>query len=118
MKNIKNESSASDKEDQLGFSNENSESSDLPQKKGPLSFLSGALTSGTFAYISYIISQNLVVYFSRHTPDYSSAIAQSIASGFKTLIIGTSFLATFSFAFIGLGLIIVFIKSLFDAKNQ
>tara|TARA_Y100001968_G_scaffold50564_1_gene41265 strand:+ start:40376 stop:40744 length:369 start_codon:yes stop_codon:yes gene_type:complete len=87
------------------------------QKKGPLSFLSGAITSILFAFISLWISQNTVVYFSLHSKVYDSPIAQSIASGLKTLVIGMCFLATFTFGFIGLGLIIVFIRSLFDGKE-
>ncbi|MEX0588413.1 MAG: DUF3082 domain-containing protein, partial [Cyanobium sp.] len=51
-------------------------------------------------------------YYAVHPPNYSSAIAQSIATAFKTLIVGMSFLATFSFSFIGLGLGLVFIRSL------
>ncbi len=86
-------------------------------EKGPMSFLSGALTSGLFAWISLILSKKIVVYFSFHSPSYTSPIAQSIASAFKTLIIGMCFLATFTFAFIGLGLSIVFIRSLFTAKS-
>jgi hypothetical protein len=35
----------------------------------------------------------------------------------KTLLIGMSFLATFSFAFIGLGLFIVFLRSLFTGEH-
>ena len=91
------------------------ESSSEPSK-GPLSFLSGALTSCLLAWLCLKLSQNIVSYFTLHPPNYNSAIAQSAASGFKTLVIGTSFLATFSFAFIGLGLILVFIRSLFDGK--
>ena len=83
-------------------------------KKGPLSFLSGSITSLSFGWLCLIISKKIVSYFSFHTPNYSSAIAQSIASGFKTLIIGISFLATFTFAFIGLGLFLVFIRSLIE----
>ena len=86
-------------------------------KKGPLSFLSGALTSGLFAWLSFALSQRMVLYFTIHSPHYSSPIAQSVASGFKTLVIGMCFLATFTFGFIGLGLALVFIRSLFDAKN-
>tara|TARA_B100000700_G_C14809170_1_gene744286 strand:+ start:153 stop:518 length:366 start_codon:yes stop_codon:yes gene_type:complete len=92
------------------------EKATLPQK-GPLSFLSGALTSITLCLLCYRISQAIVIYFSTHVPTYSSKFALSIASGFKTLIIGTSFLATFTFGFIGLGLSVVFIRSLFDAKK-
>ena len=77
------------------------------QKKGPLSFLSGSITSLSFSFLSLFISKKIVLYFSIHTPNYSSPIAQSIASGFKTLIIGISFLATFTFGFIGLGLFLV-----------
>ncbi len=88
------------------------------QQKGPISFLSGALTSIVFAYISLIISKKFVFYFTEHDISYSSPIAQSVASGFKTLVIGMSFLATFTFGFIGLGLSIVFVKSLFEAKKQ
>ena len=68
------------------------------QKKGPLSYLSGSVTSLSFSLLSLFISKKIVLYFSIHTPNYSSPIAQSIASGFKTLIIGISFLATFTFA--------------------
>ncbi len=86
-------------------------------RKGPLSFFSGALTSLFLAWLSLLLSEKLVVYFTIHSPNYSSPIAQSISSGFKTLVIGMSFLATFTFAFIGLGLTIVFIRSLFDASR-
>ena len=87
-------------------------------KKGPLSFLSGSITSLSFSLISLFISKKIVLYFSIHAPNYSSPIAQSIASGFKTLIIGISFLATFTFGFIGLGLFLVFIRSLIEANNE
>ena len=86
-------------------------------KKGPLSFLSGSITSLSFSFLSLFISKKIVLYFSIHSPNYSSPIAQSIASGFKTLIIGFSFLATFTFAFIGLGLFLVFIRSLIEANK-
>ena len=84
------------------------------QKKGPLSFFSGSITSLFFCLLSLFISKKIVLYFSIHTTNYSSPIAQSIASGFKTLIIGISFLATFTFGFIGLGLFLVFIRSLIE----
>ena len=87
-------------------------------KKGPLSFLSGSITSLSFGLLSLFISKKIVLYFAIHTPNYSSPIAQSIASGFKTLIIGISFLATFTFGFIGLGLFLVFIRSLIEGNNQ
>ena len=87
-------------------------------KKGPLSFLSGSITSLSFSLLSLFISKKIILYFSIHTPNYSSPIAQSIASGFKTLIIGISFLATFTFGFIGLGLFLVFIRSLIEGNNQ
>ncbi len=87
-------------------------------KKGPLSFISGALTSYMFAWISFVLSQKLLLYFSLHKPNYSSAIALSIASGFKTLIIGISFLATFTFGFIGIGLTLVFLRSLLDVSQE
>ena len=87
-------------------------------KKGPLSFLSGSITSLSFSLLSLFISKKIVLYFSIHTPNYSSPIAQSIASGFKTLIIGISFLATFTFGFIGLGLFLVFIRSLIEGNEE
>ena len=86
-------------------------------KKGPLSFLSGSITSLSFSLLSLFISKKIVLYFSSHNPNYSSPIAQSIASGFKTLIIGISFLATFTFGFIGLGLFLVFVRSLIEGNN-
>ncbi|WP_269623130.1 DUF3082 domain-containing protein [Prochlorococcus marinus] len=85
-------------------------------KKGPLSFLSGALTSILFAWVCLLLSKKVVIYFTLHSPHYSAPIAQSIASAMKTLAIGMCFLATFTFAFIGIGLTIVFIRSLFSVK--
>ena len=95
----------------------NKPAKDLDPPKGPISFLSGAVTSAVFAFIAFRLSKAVVVYFTVHTVQYTSPIAQSVASGFKTLIIGMTFLATFTFAFIGLGLTIVFIRSLFAAKS-
>lgn len=86
-------------------------------KKGPISFLSGSITSLTLSWLALLISRKIVYYFMDHSPVYSSPIAQNIASGFKTLIIGMSFLATFTFGFIGLGLFLVFIRSLFEVKT-
>ena len=88
-----------------------------PPKKGPLSFLSGFLTSFLFSWISLLVSRNVVLYFTLHSTNYTSPIAQSVASGFKTLVIGMCFLSTFTFGFIGLGLLIVFIQSLFRLKE-
>ena len=87
------------------------------REKGPLSFFSGAVTSGIFAWLSFQLSTAVVIYFSIHSPEYSSPLAQSVASGFKTLIIGICFLSTFTFAFIGLGLLVVLIRSLFTAGS-
>ena len=111
-----------------GFKNESDESANSSAsplfnassepKKGPLSFLSGSITSLSFSLLSLFISKKIVLYFSIHTPNYSSPIAQSIASGFKTLIIGISFLATFTFGFIGLGLFLVFIRSLIEGNKE
>ena len=109
-----------------GFKNESDESaSSIPldtsfsePKKGPLSFLSGSITSLSFSLLSLFISRKIVLYFATHSPNYSSPFAQSIASGFKTLIIGISFLATFTFGFIGLGLFLVFIRSLIEGNKE
>lgn len=81
-------------------------------RKGPLSFLSGSLTAGLLAWLALGLSQRLVGYYAIHPPHYEAAIAQSIATAMKTLIVGMSFLATFSFAFIALGLALVFVRSL------
>ncbi len=112
------------KDDRLAASNDQKQpdkaqmtaKSSTPEK-GPLSFISGAVTSWLFAFVCLLVSRRMVIYFSTHSPVYSSPIAQSIASGLKTLLVGISFLATFSFAFIGLGLFLVFIRSLFVGKE-
>lgn len=88
-----------------------------PPRKGPLSFLSGALTSCALAWVSLLLSQRVVTYFALHPPHYSKPFAQSIGTAMKTLIVGMSFLATFSFAFVGLGLFLVFIRSLLPASS-
>ena len=85
--------------------------------KGPFSFIMGSLTSILLCIIFYIISNNIAVYFSLHKPSNSSEIVQSISSSINTLIVGLSFLLTFSFAFIGLGLFIVFVRSFLIKKT-
>ena len=94
----------------------NIENQNTPEK-GPISFLTGSLTSFSFSIFSYFISNKIAIYFSLHKPSNSSEIVQSISSSINTLIIGLSFLLTFSFAFIGLGLLIVFIRSFLIKKN-
>ena len=108
---------SSSEKDSLEVDNKQAYESASYPKKGPLNFLSGAITSVLLAWLSLSLSKKVVIYFSLHSPDYASPIAQSVASGFKTLIIGISFLATFTFGFIGLGLILVFFRSLFDGRS-
>ena len=86
-------------------------------EKGPLNFIVGSLTSFLLFIIFYLLSNKIVIYFSRHKPSNSSEIVQNISSSVNTLIIGLSFLLTFSFAFIGIGLFIVFIRSFLLKKN-
>ena len=87
------------------------------RKKGPLSFLSGSLTSLLMGWLSLGLSKGMVTYFANRPPTFSSPTAQSIASALKTLLIGMCFLATFSFVFIGIGLFLVFLRSLFTGKE-
>ena len=88
---------------------DNIEDKNIP-KKGPLTFLIGSLTSFILFVSFYLISNKIVIYFSIHKPSNSSEVVQNISSSINTLIIGLSFLLTFSFAFIGIGLFIVFIR--------
>ena len=97
------------------ISNDNIQNKNTPEK-GPFSFITGSITSFFLCIIFYFISKKIVIYFSLHKPTNSSEIVQSISSSINTLIIGLSFLLTFSFAFIGLGLFIVFIRSFFVKK--
>lgn len=80
-------------------------------RKGPLSFLSGALTAGLLGWICWGLSRRLTLYYVLHPPHYSSQVAQSIATALKTLIVGMAFLATFSFGFISLGLTMVCLRA-------
>ena len=102
--------------EQTSINKENIETQNIPEK-GPLSFLTGSLTSFLLCIFSYFTSNKIAIYFSLHKPSNSSEIVQSISSSINTLIIGLSFLLTFSFAFIGLGLFIVFIRSFLIKKN-
>lgn len=94
-----------------------SETSERP-RKGPLSFLSGAVTSGLLAWFCLLLSQRVLAYYALHPPHYEAQVAQSIATALKTLIVGMTFLATFSFAFVGLGLFFVFVRSLLPPPNE
>ncbi|WP_392349693.1 DUF3082 domain-containing protein [Parasynechococcus sp.] len=95
-----------------------SDVSDQQPRKGPLSFFSGALTAGVLAWLALGLSKRMVVYFAMHPPHYSSPIAQNIAVTLKTLLVGLSFLATFSTAFVALGLTLVFLRSLFTGQDR
>ena len=95
--------------------NENFEKN-IPEK-GPLNFIVGSLTSFLLFIFFYFLSNKIAIYFSVHKPSNSSEIVQNISSSINTLIIGLSFLLTFSFAFIGIGLFIVFIRSFIVKKS-
>ena len=86
-------------------------------EKGPLNFIVGSLTSFLLFIFFYFLSNKFAIYFSVHKPSNSSEIVQNISSSINTLIIGLSFLLTFSFAFIGFGLFVVFIRSFFLKKS-
>ena len=96
--------------------NEEIENNNVPEK-GPVNFLVGSLTSFILFTFSYFLSNKIAIYFTIHKPSNSSEVVQNISSSINTLIIGLSFLLTFSFAFIGIGLFIVFIRSFFQKKN-
>ena len=100
-----------------GQTNEGDTSNENVPKKGPLNFIIGSFTSFSLCFFSYLISNNIVIYLSNHKPTNSSEIVEKISSSISTLIIGLSFLLTFSFAFIGIGLFIVFIRSFFVKKS-
>ena len=87
-------------------------------RKGPLSFLSGALTSALLAWLCLGLSQRVVAYYGAHPPHYNSQVAQSIGTAVKTLVVGMTFLATFSFAFVGLGLFLTFLRSLWPGGAE
>jgi hypothetical protein len=87
-------------------------------RKGPLSFLSGSLTSFGFGWLALKLSSRVVAYYGEHPPHYEARFAQSIAVFMKTLIVGMTFLATFTFAFVGLGLLLTFIRSLLPGWQE
>jgi hypothetical protein len=87
-------------------------------RKGPLSFLSGSITSFLLGWCALQLSSRVVGYYAEHPPHYEVRFAQSIATFMKTLFVGMSFLATFTFAFVGLGLFLTFIRSLMPGWRQ
>jgi|TARA_Y100000991_G_scaffold26055_1_gene16599 hypothetical protein len=86
--------------------------------KGPLSYLSGSLTSGLFCAFSVWITLKLITYYSLHPPHYSQQFAQSIATALKTLIIGSGCVAVFSFGLIAAGLLMLFFQALFQNETK
>ena len=87
-------------------------------RKGPFSFLSGSLTSFGFGWLALQLSGRVVAYYGEHPPHYEARFAQSIAVFMKTLIVGMTFLATFTFAFVGLGMFLTFIRSLMPGWRE
>ena len=87
-------------------------------RKGPLSFLTGSITSFGLGWLALQLAQRVVGYYAEHPPHYDARFAQSIAVFMKTLIVGMSFLATFTFAFVGLGLFLTFVRSLLPGWSE
>ena len=98
------------------ITNNFSESEIIFEEKKPLSYFLGSFTSILLFFLSYMLSKKVAIYFAFHRPSNSSEIVQSISSSLNTLIVGLAFLMTFSFAFIGVGLFIVFIRSFLSKK--
>jgi hypothetical protein len=88
------------------------------QRKGPISFLTGSITSFGLGWLALQLSLRVVGYYAEHPPLYEARIAQNIAVFMKTLVVGMSFLATFTFAFVGLGLLLTFVRSLMPGWSQ
>ncbi len=88
------------------------------RRKGPLSFLSGSLTSFGFGWLALQLAQRVVGYYAEHPPHYDVRFAQSIAVFMKTLFVGMSFLAVFTFSFVGIGLFLTFIRSLLPGWSE
>jgi hypothetical protein len=87
-------------------------------RKGPLSFISGSLTSFGLGWLALQLSFRVLGWYAERPPHYTARLAQNIAVFMKTLIVGMSFLATFTFAFVGLGLFLTFIRSLLPGWSQ
>ena len=104
-------------DDKLENNQEKIKNKDIPEKS-PINFIVGSLTSFLLFIFFYFISNKIVIYFTLHKPSNSSELVQNISSSINTLIIGLSFLLTFSFAFIGIGLFIVFIRSFLMKKGK
>ena len=94
------------------------EASSSRRRKGPLSFLSGSLTSFGFGWLALQLAQRVVGYYAEHPPHYDVRFAQSIAVFMKTLFVGMSFLAVFTFSFVGLGLFLTFVRSLLPGWSE
>ena len=87
-------------------------------RHGPRRYLAGAVTSAVFAVVAWAVSRRLVAHFAAHPPHFSKPIAQSIAVALKTLLVGTSFLAFFSFCLIGVGLLLLLVRSLGSGQSE
>ena len=110
MENLNNKNLNNDEE-------YNEKDLNINSTKTPLSLITGSITSFVFCAFSFLLSKKIALYFATHRPSNSSELVQSISTSINTLIIGLSFIATFSFGFIGLGLFIVFIRSFFIKKK-
>lgn len=87
-------------------------------RHGPLRYLAGALSSGLFAVLAWQAARGLVIHFTLHPPHYSKPIAQSIAVGLKTILVGVSFLAVFSFSLIAVGLFLLLVQALLPSHER
>ncbi|HRD41189.1 MAG TPA: DUF3082 domain-containing protein [Prochlorococcaceae cyanobacterium AMR_MDS_5431] len=87
-------------------------------KKSPLHFLSGSLTAFLFGWVSLKLSQQMSIYFALHSFNSKSSINITFTVALKTLIIGITYLATFSFSFIGIGLFVIFMRSILSDNSN
>ena len=83
----------------------------------PLSYLGGGITSGLFCALAVFTTLRLLEYYANHPPHYSQPVAQSIATAFKTLLVGSASLACFSFGLTTLGLLLLCLRDLLPGRR-
>jgi len=80
----------------------------------PLRCFVGSGIAGSLAWGLYLLTSSIALTFASKPVLSDKAIVQRIASAVRTLVLGVASLATFIFAFVAIGLILLAIQLIFQ----
>ncbi len=84
----------------------------------PLRCLTGSAIAGTFAIALYSLTHSIAETFAKKPVTSTNQLVINISAAVRTLVVGVASLATFIFAFVAIGLILLAIQLVIEKLKQ